>query len=53
MGRGGVGGDGEAHGDGGFTGPAFDFEGGEAEFSGEGVEVAAQLEVAEDARDFV
>jgi hypothetical protein len=53
MRRGGVGGDGEAHGDGGLVGPAFDFEGGEAEFSGEGVEVAAQLEVAEDARDFV
>ena len=48
-----VGGDAQAHGDGGGCGPAFDFEGGEAEFSGEGVEVAAEREVAEDARDFV
>ncbi len=53
MRRGGVGGDGEAHGDGGLSGPAFDFEGGEAEVSGEGVEVAAEFEVAEDARDVV
>jgi hypothetical protein len=43
--------DAEAHGDFGLSGPAFDFEGGEAELSGEGVEVAAQFEVAEDARD--
>ena len=46
-----VGSDAEAHGDGGGCGPDFDFEGGEAEVSGEGVEVAAQFEVAEDARD--
>ena len=51
MRRGGVWLDAEAHGDGGFGGPAFDFEGGEAEVSGEGVKVATQLEVAEDARD--
>ena len=50
---GGTGVDVEAHLDFGAGGPGFDFVGAEAKLAGEGIEVAAEFEVAQDARDVV